>query len=216
MKKSNIFKRFFSPLITVIIISYVIFTCWSYLACWNAAVSLPSNIPQEFLRIKIYGSSFSSEAASDRNSNVLGAATVSGSFSIIDSNGNEIAVIERSWSGSYLAVEFACINVDSKKFIFPSRIYGKNQIIEVKRERTHGTLLEKYYDDYGQCMLLGYGSSLHQRKQLYKISAFATGKYKIPTFGLGYRFSIDLSGCKPDRYYSISFNKDGEYAIEEL
>lgn len=201
MKRPNYFIKFFSPLITLIAVAYIIFTCWSYLACWNAAISLPSNIPQEFLRIKIYGSE---------------SDTVSGTFSIIDSNGNEIAVIERSWTGAYLAVEFARVGIDGKYFIFPSRIYGKNRIIEERRERSHGTLLEKYYDDYGQCMLLGYGSSLSQRKLLYRIAAFATGKYKVPSFALVTRFSIDLSGCRPDRYYSIRFSADGDYVVEEL
>ncbi len=168
-------------------------------------MSLPSNIPQEFLRIKIYGSS------SDSDGN-----TVSGTFSIIDSNGNEIAVIERSWSGSYLAVEFSRVGADGKYFVFPSRIYGKNRIIEERRERSKGTQLEKYYDDYGQCMLLGYGSSLKARKKLYRIAAFATGKYRLPAFGLITRFSIDLSACRPDRYYSISFSADGDYVVEEL
>ena len=205
MNKSNYFIKLLSPLITLIVIIYVIFTCWAYLSCWNAAVNLPQNVPQEFLRIKIYGSS-----EVDNN------GTVSGTFSIIDSNGNEIAVIERSWSGSYLSVEFARVSVDGKYFIFPSRIYGKNRIIEERHERGHGTLLEKYYDDYGQCMLLGYGSSLQQRKQLFKIAAFATGKYHVPSFTLATRFSIDLSGCRPDRYYSISFSADGSYIVEEI
>lgn len=215
MKKQNYFFKLISPLITFLITGYVVFTCWSYLSCWNAAVSLASNIPQEFIRIKIYGSSYDSETGSV-SSPVSGGGTISGSFSIIDSNGNEIAVIERSWSGSYLAIEFARVGIDDKYFIFPSRIYGKNRIIEERRERTHGTLLEKYYDDYGQCMLLGYGSSLRQRKLLYRISSFATGKYLVPNFGLSAKFSIDLSGCRPDRYYSVSFNSNGSYIIEEL
>ena len=210
MNKQNYFIKFISPLIIFTLILYIIFTCWSYLACWNSAVTLPSNIPQEFLRIKIFGSSSEAEAG------VSAGNTVSGTFSIIDSNGNEIAVIERSWSGSYLAVEFARVGVDGKYFIFPSRIYGKNHIIEERRERSHGTLLEKYYDDYNQCMLLGYGSSLKQRKLLYRISSFATGKYLVPTFGLVTRFSIDLSSCRPDKYYSIRFSSNGNYIIEEL
>lgn len=207
MKKQNNFLKLISPLLTLFVIAYLVFTCWSTLACWNAAASLHENIPQEFLRIKIYGSSTS--AVTEGN-------TVSGTFSIIDSNGNEIAVIERSWSGSYLAVEFARVGSDGKYFVFPSRIYGKNRIIEERRERSHGTLLEKYYDDYGQCMLLGYGSSLSDRKKLYRIAAFATGKYRVPSFGLVTRFSIDLSGCRPDRYYSISFNENGSFVVEEL
>ena len=205
MKKQNYFIKLFSPLVTLVVTAYVVFTCWCYLSCWNAAAGLAQNIPQEFLRIKIYGSTFESEGN-----------TVSGTFSIIDSNGNEIAVIERSWSGSYLAVEFARIGSRGKYFVFPSRIYGKNRIIEERRERSHGTLLEKYYDDYGQCMLLGYGSSLSERKKLYRIAAFATGKYFIPTFGFVTRFSIDLSGLRPDRYYSITFTEKGNYLVEEL
>ena len=205
MKTHNYFIRLFSPLLSLFAVGYIVFTCWSYLSCWNAAASLAQNIPQEFLRIKIYGSSYESDGN-----------TVSGTFSIIDSNGNEIAVIERSWSGSYIAVEFARIACDGKYFIFPSRIYGKNRIIEDRGERSRGTHLEKYYNDYGQCMLLGYGSTLRQRKLLYKISAFATGKYKVPSFGYVNRFSIDLSGCRPERYYSISFNENGQFSVEEL
>lgn len=193
--------KLLSPLITLFLVAYVIFVCWAYLSCWNSAASLPSNIPQEFLRIKIYGTTDD---------------TVSGTFSIIDSNGNEIAVIERSWSGSYLAVEFSCISLTDKYFIFPSRIYGRKRIIEERHERSKGTFLEKYYDDYGQCMLLGYGSSLSQRKKLYRIAAFATGKYKVPSFGLVRRFSIDLSGCRPEKYYSISFDENGKFIVEEL
>ena len=208
MNKSNYLIKLLSPLITLAVTAYVVFTCWAYLSCWNAAVTLPSNIPQELVRVKIYGSSpeYKDNAES----------TVSGTFAIIDSNGNEITVIERSWSGSYLAVEFARICINDKYFIFPSCIYGKNRIIEERRERSHGTLLEKYYNDYNQCMLFGYGSSLKQRKLLYRIAAFATGKYVVPGFGLVTRFSIDLSGCRPDRYYSIRFNIDGSYVIEEL
>ena len=213
MNKQNHLLKFLSPLITLIAVAYIIFTCWSYLACWNAATSLHSNLPKEFLRIKIYGSSYETENGSSASN---GAGTVSGTFSIIDSNGNEIAVIERSWSGSYLAVEFARVSIDGKYFIFPSRIYGKNRIIEERRERSHGTSLEKYYDDYSQCMLLGYGSSLKQRKMLYRIAAFATGKYPVPTFGLATRFSIDLSACRPDRYYSINFDENGKCFVEEL
>ncbi len=205
MIKKNYFLKLFSPLFFLLALAYITFSCWTCIASLNAAASLPQNIPQEFLRIKIYGSSYDSEGN-----------TVSGTFSIIDSNGNEIAVIERSWNGSYLAVEFARIGSYGKYFVFPSRIYGKNRIIEERRERSHGTLLEKYYNDYGQCMLLGYGSNLRDRKKLYRIAAFATGKYKVPSFGLVNRFSIDLSSCRPDRYYSISFSADGDYVVEEL
>ena len=84
MKKKNYFVKLFTPLIILLVTAYVVFTCWAYLACWNSASLLVGNVPQEFVRIKIYGSSYESEGN-----------TVSGTFAIIDSNGNEIAVIER-------------------------------------------------------------------------------------------------------------------------
>ena len=78
---------------------YLVFTCWCYLSCWNAAAGLLQNIPQEFLRIKIYGSTFESEGN-----------TVSGTFSIIDSNGNTlglcgICIPMENWQKTLLSVE---------------------------------------------------------------------------------------------------------------
>lgn len=173
--------------------------------CFNAVHQLPENINQEFLRIKIYGSSSTGEGN-----------TVSGTFSVIDTNGNEIAVIERSWSGAYLSVEFAQADFNSKYFIFPSRIYGKNRIIEERKERNNGTSLEKYYDDNRQCMLLGYGSTLRDRKNLYILSLFSNNKYKIPDFGVTSYYTIDLSQCKTNRYYSISCDENGKLTVTEL
>ncbi len=205
MKTENVFIRMLGYLFLLLLVFYIVANALLYLSSFNASHQLSENLNQEFLRIKIYGSSTSAEGN-----------TVSGTFSIIDTNGNEIAVIERSWSGAYLAVEFAQINLNGRYFVFPSRIYGKNRIIEERKERKKGISLEKYYNDYGQCMLLGYGSSLSERKALYKISVFATGKYPFLTFGLTSRYTIDLSGCKTDRYYTISSDKKGNLVINEL
>lgn len=192
-------------LITFIIFAYVLFNALLYLSCFNAAYKIPQGLEQEYLRVKIYGSSVSPEGN-----------TVSGSFSIIDSNGNEIATIERSWSGAYLAVEFVQVDLNGRYYIFPSKIYGKNRIIEDRKERNKGTALEKYYNDYGQCMLLGFGSTLAQRRSLYNISIFATQKYHTFAFGLVSRYTIDLSNCKTDRYYTISCDSNGKLLISEL
>lgn len=205
MKTENVFIRMLGYLFLLLLVFYIVANALLYLSSFNASHQLSENLNQEFLRIKIYGSSTSAEGN-----------TVSGTFSIIDTNGNEIAVIERSWSGAYLAVEFAQINLNGRYFVFPSRIYGKNRIIEERKERKKGISLEKYYNDYGQCMLLGYGSSLSERKALYKISVFATGKYPFLTFGLTSRYTIDLSGCKTGRYYTISSDKKGNLVINEL
>lgn len=186
-------------------IIYILFTCYIYLSCFNASHQLELNNDHEVLRIMIYGSTSTSEGN-----------TVSGTFSIIDSNGNEIAVIERSWSGAYLSVDFAQVTINGKYYLFPIKIFGKNRIIEDRNERKKGTSLEKYYNDDGQCMLLGFGSSLKDRKNLYKISIFANRKYPVINFGLIDTYRLDLSNCKTNTYYSITYNQDGRLGIQEL
>ena len=147
----------------------------------------------EILRINIFG-----------NSQQEGENTVSASFSLIDSSGNEIAVIERSWVGNYLTIDFYRVSINKKIFYFPSEICSKDQIYEGSRlKHKKGTELSRYYDENGQCMLLGYGSTLKQRKALYNISVIATHKYPFYDFAISKNIVIDLSLCKNDVYYSI-------------
>lgn len=206
MKKDNNFLgKFLLYLFTLFSVFYMLFTCIIFLKCYAASRTTAGFLDQEFLRFKIYGSTSNFEGN-----------TVSATISIIDSNGNEIAVIERSWSGSYLAVEFAQVRLNGSYYIFPSRIYGKNRIIEEKRERRLGTRLEKYYTDNNQCMLAGYGSTYSQRKALYVISALATRRYPIMTFGTTTSYAVDLSNCLTDRYYSIRIDEKLNIVIDEL
>lgn len=197
--------KFLRAIISLAAIIYVLYTCYIYLISFNASYQLYLKSDQEVLRIKIYGSSTSSEGN-----------TVSGTFSIIDSNGNEIAVIERSLSGAYLGVEFVQSNFNGKYFVFPSKIYGKNRIIDGRSDRNKGISLEKYYDDYGQCMLLGYGSTFKDRRNMYILSAFSNGKYPVLNFGITSKYSLDLSSCKTNTYYSISYNRDGSFSLKEF
>lgn len=203
--KKNFIGNFLITLFAILCVFYLFYNLFEYTFGFIASRKLPENFDQEYLRIKIYGSS-TTESGN----------TVSGTFSIIDTNGNEIAVIERSWSGAYLAVEFSQIKFTDKYFIFPSSIYGKNRIIEERKERKNGTDLEKYYNDYGQCMLYGYGTTWAQRKALYQISTLATGKNKVINIGIKSTFSLDLSGCSTEKYYSIFSDENGNLFVKEL
>lgn len=196
---------FLYSLIQLAFIIFIIYHCYIYGNLWYSAKKLNEFNQQEYVRIKIYGNSSEGETN-----------TVSASFSIVDTNGNEIAAIERSWSGSYLAVDFAQTKINGKYFVFPYRIYGKDRIMENSHSFNKGISLEKYYDDNYQCMLLGYGSTLKEREYLYNIARFATKK--IPVINIGYTgiFSIDLSDCKSDVYYSISKNTNGKLSVIEL
>ena len=92
----EILKEFLISLFSVVLISYILFNFYSLYSVWNAAKQLNQLTQQEYIRFTIYGSSSSNDGD-----------TISASFSVVDSNGNEISKIERSWSGNYLAVEFA-------------------------------------------------------------------------------------------------------------
>lgn len=205
-RKSNAIKEFFLTILVMLVFTWILFVFVSYISVYHASSQLNQPNQQEFIRVKLYGSS----SSSDGN-------TISASFSIVDTAGNEITAIERSWSGNYLSVEFVQASFKDKFFIFPVRIYGKERIMETNKDKHGGTRLEKYYDDNGQCLLLGYGSSLYARQELYKIAKFATKKYMIvPTFNHTTTFSIDLSECKNDVYYSIQILPDGRVVVMEI
>ena len=124
MNKKNHFIKIFFTIFTLIVFLFVL-SVINYISCLKSSqkLSFYSNNNHEIMRIKIYGSSTSKEGN-----------TISGTFSIINMNGNEIAVIERSWNGSYLGVEFNKIKLNGHKFVFPIKVYGKENIIETKKD----------------------------------------------------------------------------------
>lgn len=228
MKKNHHFIKDFSFIFALFIIVYCFYSCFIYTRLYFSVKGCPSEQGQELLRIKIYGSSTGPEGN-----------TISATFSIIDTNGNEIAVIERSWSGVYLAVEFSKLTLFNENYIFPSKIYGKDRIIDEYslamgtalhgnrlamgtalidklKFSSSGTDLVKYYNENNQCMLLGYESTYKKRSRLFMISSFTTGKIPVFNFGLSKKIIIDLSNCSSDRYYSIKSNYFGDLEIQEL
>lgn len=201
----NRIKDFIISAAAMFVIIWTITVCLTIISVNHAESCLPQITQHELLRFKIYGSS----SSPDGN-------TISAAFSIVDSNGNELAAIERSWTGNYLTLEFAEACVNGRYFLFPSRIYGKERIIQTRKDRNKGTMLEKYYDDNHQCLLLGFGSTLEQRQYLYKIAKFATGCLFIPHFGMVTPYSLDLSECKIEVFYSVERTPDGKIYIREL
>lgn len=209
MKKHNealkILADFFTSLFVIAFFIWILFFCYTFISVWKSCNEISQMPQQEFLRIRIFGTS----TTHDGN-------TISAEFSIVDSNGNEIAAIERSWSGNYLGVEFSEVEFNQNYFLFPSKIYGKERIMENKPVRNKSTTLEKYYNENSQCMLLGFGSTYEERNMLYKIARFANGKYLFPGFGHISNYSLDLSGCKINTWYSIQRTAEGNLVILEI
>ena len=80
----------------------------------------------------------------------IGDDTISARFSLLDTNGNEIVEIERSWNQSSLFVEFLYACYNGKYYSFPLRIYsGTNPA------SSSGVKLAPYYLTKKQCLLLG-------------------------------------------------------------
>ncbi len=192
---------FFIP---VIIVFYIIYWGFTLSKVYTAAKSIPDSTEKELLRINIFG-----------NSQREGENTVSATFSLIDSSGSETAVIERSWVGNYLTVDFYKVSINKKIFYFPAEISSKDQIFDGNRRRK-GTSLSRYYDENGQCMLLGFASTKKQRHKLYDISSFANGSLKVPRFYSVKKIGMDLSFCRTGVYYSIRVEKDGNLKLAPL
>jgi len=165
---------------------------------------IPEYSSEEYFRIKIYGSSYTEDGK-----------TISANFAILNEDGNEIAVIERSWSASYLSLDFKEITMDNKKFVFPQSIYGRDDFLQSNYKANQGTSLVKYYTENKECILLGHKSTKEDRHKLYKITAFALGKN---IFSLKYKktVTVDLSSCINGKYYSIVRVPSGNYLIREL
>ena len=204
MKKRYYF--IFSFLSLLLLISLIIFSVYffQFLYVKKIIVNLPEYASEEYLRIKIYGSSYNDDGN-----------TISGNFAIINENGLEIAVVERSWSGSYLAVDFKELKMSDKTFSFPEKIYGREHMLQYSHKPNKGTSLGKYYNENGEFILLGVNSTKMLRKKYYKIASFALGKN---IFSLKYKktVTIDLSSCINGKYYSIVRVPSGNYLLREL
>lgn len=202
-------KRYYflwSFFLLIFLIAGVIFAIsfFNFLSVKKTISALPEYSSEEYLRIKIYGSSYNDDGN-----------TISGNFSLINENGLEIAVIERSWSGSYLAVDFKEIKMADKSFSFPEKIYGRDELLQYSHKPNKGTSLGKYYNENGEFILLGNNSTKMLRKKYYKIASFALGKN---IFSLKYKktVTIDLSSCINGKYYSIVRVPSGNYLLREL
>jgi len=204
MKKYSIFLVSFFSIIFLIVFSVFISQFFSFISLKMQLADIPEYSSEEYFRIKIYGSSYTEDGK-----------TISANFAILNEDGNEIAVIERSWSASYLSLDFKEITMDNKKFVFPQSIYGRDDFLQSNYKANQGTSLVKYYTENKECILLGHKSTKEDRHKLYKITAFALGKN---IFSLKYKktVTVDLSSCINGKYYSIVRVPSGNYLIREL
>ena len=202
IEKNYIKKKLFQ-LFKALLVFYIIYSGFICTRVFLSAKKV-TFYSSELVRIMLFGSSTNEDGS-----------TVSARISIIDSNGSETAVIERSWSGNYLCINFYKARLCKKNFFFPVEIYGKKQMME-NQHFPVTTSLSRYYDENQECHLLGSSSTKKNRQRLYNISSFANGKSKVFKIGKVQKITVDLSWCQTDSYYSISVGKDDELVLKKL
>ncbi len=187
VKKISRRKIFFGILFSVAGILLVLQLA-GYLQCYYFVQKIPQDSGQ-ILRIMLFGSSENPEGE-----------TVSAKISVLDRNGSEIAVIERSWPRLYLAVTFRSASFLNKTYFFPERIFGTNSVSVSQNilERKSSSYLIRYFVENQQCLL---GTDDFQRKGLLRIFYFAMNKT-----------TVNLSGCETGRNYGV-FAENGKLIV---
>ena len=175
----------FSLFILYSVVNFVwLFCCLNY----SNFIYLPDNY--EIMRIKIYGSS-------DFSSN----ETVSANISILNTDEVECAVIERSWSGTSIAID--CFSFNNK----------------LENEKFHsgrkGTLLTPYYLENNKCLLLGFGYSNKQMENLHSIVKYSFSNFSSILGVFTKKVIIDLSRCEIGKIYSVIVNPNGNITLVE-
>ena len=193
----------FNAVFASLLILFIVFAV-GFANCVGAAERLPAIERHEIMRILLYGTSTGADGE-----------TVSASVSILDTSGNECARIERSWRGSALAVDFKSAQFSGKRFYFPCELYGRETVSPSSALfRRRGTELFRYYNENGQCMLLGASSPFERRRDLYALARFAFSPFSTFASGFSKDYSADLAQCRSGVYYSVIVGTDGTLKIE--
>lgn len=193
-----IFNLLFSLVLVIFFVNVVIF-----MGCFSAGERV-NPVATELVRLVVYGSS-------ERE----GLNTVSARISLLDMSGNEISVIERSWLGSYLFVEFMCADIYGKRYYFPYMVKGTETVAEkgsfsIKRK---GTCLFPYFIDNGRCFLYSQTDE-RSKKDLYMISRLSKNPIAFYLTKNAFRVNVSLARCESGAYYGIYLGEDGKLILK--
>ena len=193
MRKS---ARFFTVLFNVIfsfVLFFFVLNAVLFGLCFPAGTMLP--LPEyQILRVNVLSKSQS-----------FSGSSVSARIAILDMQGNDCAVIERSWNGDYLYLTFRTAEFNGKTFFFPEKIYGSESAVLKKSFGSHkrGTNLLSYYLENNQCFLTGNRSSYLHRKNMFILARFAFSPMAAVASGFSSRYTVNLSECEPGKDYGV-------------
>jgi len=168
-----------------------------FLRCFHEMTYVPVLAQYQVVHIVFYGT---------------GTDTVSAKISLCDTAGKEFAVIDRSWRGQDLTIDFASACFSGKTLLFPYRIYPESENSQYRR----GTMLGNYYMESNKCLLLGTPCSDRQRIAMYRIGMYAFMQTSKIQSAFSRVYSVDLSECRMGNSYSIVTGSDGSLSLVQM
>ncbi|WP_191013679.1 hypothetical protein [Treponema zioleckii] len=142
--------------------------------------------------------------------------TVSARFTILDTDGKEFCIIDRSWSGQSLSVDFTSAAFGGKEYLFPLDIRSSKIGHENSSQVGDGTFLPKYFLEDGECMLLSSRYSSKCRSALSDLCFFAIWQSKRMQSRYSKIYSIELSGLKTGTRYEIVIDSKGSLKLLQM
>ena len=193
-------------LLILIFLFFLLFDAISIHSLKNHSENLIVPLDYPIMRIVFFG-----------KSEDAGIKTLSAKFSILDFNGSEVSVIERSWKSDALELVFKKVRFGKKVFYFPQKIYGMNYDSFKNSWKTEnsGINLVPYYLENGQCLLYNSVTKNDFAKKLYKIADFAFTRISIFSKKYCSQEKIMLTNFNPAQIYNVVINGEGELEILE-
>ncbi|MCR4626136.1 MAG: hypothetical protein K5640_00640 [Treponema sp.] len=191
-----------AALLLLIFAFTVVYFLFQFSMCFPSASAIPRLSRYPVVRVCIYGSSTEN-----------GNSTVSARIALLDSDNTEFAVIERSWNGYTLSMEFLCTSFSGKTVCFPFRIYGTDSALSDYASMKRGTKLYPYYMEDGSCLLFGTSNSPKIRKSFYRLAryAFITRFQGVSDFSR--KQNLNFSDLRTGETYTIYTGFDGSLFI---
>ena len=205
MRVNKITWILFLDIFLVFIFLVLFFNSILFFKCRNEVVNLPDT-SNYIMRIHFYGST-----------EINNTNTVSANISLLDTSNTEIAVIERSWNGTFIDIDFTTVSFANKTYFFPQKIYGTNSVNSKYNPFTpkKGSNLFPYYVENKNCLLFSSGFSYEQKKSLYNLAVFSTSPIAFFMPSVSKKITVNLSNCQGGKTYGLYKDNSGKLFLRE-
>lgn len=201
MKKSTIKIRFASLICLVIFLGFCSVYTFVFIRCFFSIKYVPEFHDAPLMRVMIYGNS---------------KETVSARLSMMDSGGKEFAIIEKSWKGQNLTIEFSSAAFGGKELLFPIRIYSESYNRSGNVSVYKGTRLTRYYLDDGECAFISDYRPVKEKRALHSLAVFADSQSTKFQSRYSKIYSLNLSALEYGVTYEITTSSDGKINIGRM